>query len=116
VLDRHTNEFAVLFHVDRGGLAGGADHDDTVGTFLDVKVDEAAEAGQIQAAIFLHRRDDGDNRTGNHGLSGMDGKITIVPNHFPKASRAQMTVTKSPAGAGHRGEKTAEKPTDRPGS
>ena len=68
VLDRHTDELAVFAHGDRGRFAGRADDHDAVGTFGDMPVDEAAQAGEVQAAVVVHGRDDGDKRSGNHGV------------------------------------------------
>ena len=68
VLNGGADELAMLIHVHSGRLAGGADDDDAVGAFGDVPVDEAAQAGEVQAAVVLHGRDDGDKRSGNQGV------------------------------------------------
>jgi hypothetical protein len=49
-------------------FAGRTDDHDTVGSFANVKVDQTAQGMQIEAAILVHGRDDGDNGSGNHGL------------------------------------------------
>jgi hypothetical protein len=45
LLHGHADDFAVLFDVDRGRFARGADHADAVGAFGDVPVDQFAQAG-----------------------------------------------------------------------
>jgi hypothetical protein len=61
------DQLAMLVDVDRGRLAGGADDHDAVGAFCNVEVDQAAQAREVQTAIVVHGRDDGDKRSGNHG-------------------------------------------------
>ena len=66
LFNRHTDQACMLIDIDRGRLAGGADSNDRCRAALDVPVDEAAVAGQIEAAILMHRRDDGDNAACDH--------------------------------------------------
>lgn len=51
------NQRFMLFHVHRGRLAGCSHHHDAIRTLLNMKIDQRAESGQIQAAILKHRCD-----------------------------------------------------------
>ena len=46
-----------------------SDDDDAVGTFVEVKIDQAAKSRQIQTAVFEHGRYDGDEAALDHGGS-----------------------------------------------
>jgi hypothetical protein len=70
LLDGHADQFAVLVDIDRRRLAGGADDHDAVGAFLECGSRSGCANGEVQAAILVHGRDDGDKRSGNHGETG----------------------------------------------
>jgi hypothetical protein len=48
----------MFFDVERCRLAARADHDERIGAFLDVPVDQFAERRQVETAVFEHRGDD----------------------------------------------------------
>ena len=58
----------MLLDIDRRRFAGRADHHDGIGSFLNMPVEQLAEGVQVEAAILMHGRNDGDNGSGNHGL------------------------------------------------
>src|SRR5690606_14568714 len=76
LLDGVADDFAMLCHVDGGGLARGADHADAVRAFGNVPVDEFAQAAVVHAAVYVHGRDEGDDAAGEeragsgHGNGG----------------------------------------------
>ena len=55
----------MLFDVDGGGLAGGAHHADAVGALGDVPVNEFAQGGVVDAAVFMQRRCQCNNAASN---------------------------------------------------
>ena len=61
LLDRDADDLAVLLDDDGRRFAGGADDADAVGAFGDVPVDQAAQGGVVDAAVFVHRRDERDD-------------------------------------------------------
>ena len=79
-----------FFDIDRLAIHW-CDNDDPVGAFLDMRKSMRLRIGADPVAIPASE-DDGDNRTGNHGLSGNEGKLSIVPNHFGKARRTQFAL------------------------
>jgi hypothetical protein len=68
VLDGDADQRLVLVEVDGRRLAGGADDDDAVGALGDVPVDEALEALEVERAVFLHRGNDRNQASGDHGV------------------------------------------------
>ena len=58
MFDGDADDFAVLFHVDGRGFAGGADDADTDRAFCDMPIDQPTQCRVIDAAVFLHRRDE----------------------------------------------------------
>ena len=61
LLDRHADQLTVLFHRHGRRFAAGADDHDAVGAFGDVPVDEPPQRGIVDAAVFVHRRDERDD-------------------------------------------------------
>ncbi len=60
VVHRGLDQQPVLVPVHRRRFTGGADHDDAVGAFLDMPVDQPAECVKVERAILLHGSDDCD--------------------------------------------------------
>ncbi|MNR59701.1 hypothetical protein D3C85_1810160 [compost metagenome] len=54
----------MLFHIDGGGFTGGADHAKAVGAFGDMPVDQFAQARVVDATVFVHGGDEGNNAAG----------------------------------------------------
>ena len=50
----------MLFKPHRGRFACGANNHDAVSTLLDMPVNQLAQPAQIEATIFVHRGDEGD--------------------------------------------------------
>ena len=66
LFDRDTDELRMLIDIDGWRLARGAHRNDGSRAALDMPVDEAAVARQIEAAILVHRRDDGNDAASDH--------------------------------------------------
>ena len=77
MLDSHPDDFAMLFDRHRRRFAGGADHADAVGAFGDVPVDQATQGVVIDAAVFLHRRDQRDDAA-NDGIHAVSSNPAIL--------------------------------------
>ena len=73
-----SDQLAVLVDIDRRRFAGGADDDDAIRALAHMPVDQAAQGIQIEAAVLVHGRDDGDNGSGNHGLCQQEDNLRIV--------------------------------------
>jgi len=68
MLHRNLDQLAMLLDIDRRRFASGTDDHDGIGTFVDMEINESAQGIQIETAIFMHGRDDGDNGSSNHDL------------------------------------------------
>ena len=66
----------VLLVGHRGGLAGGAEHEDAVGAVIKMEIDEALEGLKVDGAVLAKRRDERDDRSGQvghvHGVAFLD--------------------------------------------
>ncbi len=51
----------MFFYVHGGRFAGGAHHANAIGAFGNVPVDELAQGGVIDAAVFKHGGNQGDD-------------------------------------------------------
>ena len=71
VLDDGLDQQAVLVDVDGRRLAGRADDHDAGGAALDVPVAQARERVEVERTARLHRRDDRDEASGQHGSGGV---------------------------------------------
>ena len=84
-----TNHAAVLFFIQGGRLARGANGDDGIGTFLDVKVHQAPQGQVVKAAIRVHGGDEGNDTTAKHGhYSNRCGKLGILSGLFRRKQAA----------------------------
>jgi hypothetical protein len=74
VLNGAANQLAVLIEIDGGRLAGGSDHDDAIGAFRNMPVDQPAQRVQIETAILEHGRYDCNQAALQHVASenGLD--------------------------------------------
>ena len=89
MLDRHADDLAVFFNRHGGRLARGADHANAVSAFGDVPVNETAQGGVIDAAIFLHRGDQCDDAAndGFHSSSSESGNFSPASGGSAQASQ-----------------------------
>ncbi len=84
VLDGQLDQREVFFDRDRGRLTRGADDHDAVGAFGDVPVDQFTQAGEVQTAVRMHRRDDCYNAALDHiQLIMLVYKVLIVADSPP---------------------------------
>ncbi|MNY23240.1 hypothetical protein D3C86_1568970 [compost metagenome] len=69
LLDHVADHRDVFVDVQRGGLTRGADRDDGVGAFLEVKIDQLGQAIPIQTAFCIHGRDQCHHAARNHATT-----------------------------------------------
>ena len=74
LVDHALDHFDVLTHVQRGGLTGGADRDDGIGTLLQVEIHQFAQGRPIQITLRVHGRDQCHHTARNHATAPA-GKI-----------------------------------------
>ena len=67
MLDCDPNEGGVLIDIDGRRLASRADCDDRRSAACNMPVDQLPITGQIETAIFVHRRDDCHDAAFDHG-------------------------------------------------
>ena len=67
VIHTAPDDLAVLVHAQGRAFTGGAHRPDGAGARLQVHVQQALEAGPVDAAIGVHGRNQGDDTAGNHG-------------------------------------------------
>ena len=83
VLDRDPDHLAMLLDAHRRRFAGGADDADALRALGDVPVDEATQRVEIDAAVFVHRRDERDDAAGDgfHGWGGWLNPSILATRH-----------------------------------
>ena len=59
----------MLLDIDRRRLTRRADSDNGIGSFLYMVINQTTQTWQIKASVLVHRRDDGNQGTGN-GIHG----------------------------------------------
>ena len=65
LLDRDADDFAMFFHVDRGGLTRCAHHADAIGAFSNMPIDQLAQRRVVNAPVFVHGSDECDDAAGD---------------------------------------------------
>jgi hypothetical protein len=57
----------MLFGIDRGRLAGGADDDQAIGALIDMPIDQGPETRHIQSPIGQHGGNECNKAASKHG-------------------------------------------------
>ena len=65
LLDRDADDFAMFFHVHRGGFTRGAHHADAIGAFSNMPIDQLAQRWVVNATVFVHGSDECDDAAGD---------------------------------------------------
>lgn len=80
LLDGNSDDLAMFLDIDGGRFAGGADHTDAVRAFGDMPVDQLAQRSVIDAAVFVHGSDQGDDAAGDGFHGGVSRDIEVDPH------------------------------------
>ena len=79
----------MLIEIHRRGFARGANDDDAIGPFCQVKIHQRTQTIQIQTAIIVHRRNDRDQTAFKHEIFSTKNFRALSLPEYQVARNAQ---------------------------